>query len=288
MGRIMNTIVIYHGNCADGFTAAWILNRALTQTNSALSNNDVEFYAGFYQNPPPNVTGKKVFILDFSYKRPIMEEIVKQAAEVIHIDHHESAINDMEGFVDPKFTSVYSYGNLKSGAMLTWNYFFPTHPVPRFVEHVDDRDRWQFKIIGTREVQANVFSYDYTFENWNMLFTMDIAQQIKEGAAIERAQAKNIKELKNVVVRRMNIGGYNVPVANIPYQFGSDMCNQLAKDEPFSAYYYDKPEFREFGLRSVDGGVNVSDVAVQYGGGGHKHASGFRITYKEAEEFEIL
>ena len=274
------TICIYHGNCADGFTAAWILNRAL-------SNPEVEFYPGVYQNAPPDVTGKKVYILDFSYKRPIMEDIIKQADEVIHIDHHESAINDMEGFTNPKFTSLYSYGNLKSGAMLTWDWFFPNHAVPNFVAHVDDRDRWQFKMPGTREVQANVFSYDYTFENWDMLFNMDIAQQIKEGAAIERAQAKNIKELKNVVVRRMNIGGYNVPVANIPYQFGSDMCTQLAKDEPFAAYYYDTPTVREFGLRSVDGGVNVSKIAMQFGGGGHEHASGFRVSYKEAEKFEI-
>ena len=90
-----------------------------------------------------------------------------------------------------------------------------------------------------------------------------------------------------VVVRRMNIGGYNVPVANIPYMLGSDMCHALAKNEPFSAYYYDKPTGREFGLRSEEGAVDVGKIATQYGGGGHEHASGFRVSYDEAKKFEV-
>lgn len=42
------TICIYHGNCADGFGAAWAVRKAL---------GDIEFYAGKYQEPPPDVTG---------------------------------------------------------------------------------------------------------------------------------------------------------------------------------------------------------------------------------------
>jgi uncharacterized protein len=273
------TLCIYHGNCADGFTAAWVVRLAL--------GNDVEFHSGFYQTPPPDVTDKIVYIVDFSYKRPIMEEIIAKATKVIHIDHHDTAIKDMAGYKSPKFETLYSPENTESGAMLTWRYFFPARPIPQMIKHVDDRDRWQFLLHGTREIQANIFSYDYTFENWDMLMKQNLDQQIAEGAAIERKQAKDIRELMNVVVRRMNIGGYNVPVANIPYQLGSDMCHALAKNEPFAAYYYDKKIGREFGLRSEENGVDVGMIAAQYGGGGHMHASGFRITYEEAKKFEV-
>lgn len=276
--NMKKTLCIYHGNCADGFTAAWVVNKSL---------QDVEFYAGFYQTPPPDVKDREVYIVDFSYKRPVMEEIVKQAARVVHIDHHDTAIRDMAGFEDPKFETYYSHENTESGAMLAWKYFYPDLEVPVLIRHIDDRDRWQFKIPGTREVQANVFSYDYTFENWDKLFLQDIEEQIREGAAIDRRMMKDIRELMGVVVRRMNIAGYNVPVANIPYQFGSDMCNMLAKNEPFSAYYYDKPSGREFGLRSVEGGVHVGEIAKMYGGGGHEHASGFRVDYETAKTFEV-
>ncbi len=273
-------ICIYHGNCADGFTAAWVVKKALPK-------QDIEFYPGFYQNPPPDVTDKIVYIVDFSYKRPIMEEIVKKAKKVIHIDHHDTAIKDMWDFRAENYETLYSKENTESGAMLTWRYFFPDYEVPQMIKHVDDRDRWQFKIDGTREIQANIFSYDYTFENWDMLMSQKIEDQVQQGNAIERKQAKDIKELMGVVVRRMNIAGHNVPVANIPYMLGSDMCNTLAKGEPFAAYYYDKPDRREFGLRSEEGGMHVGNIAKQFGGGGHEHSAGFSVPYIKAKEFEI-
>jgi oligoribonuclease NrnB/cAMP/cGMP phosphodiesterase (DHH superfamily) len=273
------TICIHHGNCADGFSAAWIVNKAI--------GPDIEFHAGFYQTEPPDVVGKIVYIVDFSYKRSVMEEIVSKASKVIHIDHHDTAIRDMEGFTSPNFECLYSHKNTESGAMLTWRYFYPGIEVPRFIKYIDDRDRWQFKLPGSKEVQSNVFSYEYTFENWDMLMDQDLDAQIRDGTAIERRLAKEIKELMGVVVRRMNIGGYNVPVANVPYQLGSDICHALAKNEPFSAYYYDKPTGREFGLRSEDGGKHVGEIAKFYGGGGHEHASGFRVTFEEARKFEV-
>jgi oligoribonuclease NrnB/cAMP/cGMP phosphodiesterase (DHH superfamily) len=275
-------IVIYHGNCIDGFTAAWVVRLAHGKDES------ITYHAGFYKDPPPDVKGKKVYIVDFSYKRPIMEQIVADAAEVIHIDHHESAIRDMEGFKSEKFTSFYSPQNTQSGAMLAWHYFFVDTPVPEFIKYVDDRDRWRFRIPHSREVNANIFSYEYTFENWDMIAEQDIEKQILEGTAIERSNAKNVKELMGVVVRRANIAGYNVPLANVPYQYGSDICANLAKNEPFAAYYYDKPTHREFGLRSDHAsGINVAEIAEQFGGGGHKTASGFKRTFDEAKEFEV-
>ena len=52
------TICIYHGNCADGFDAAWVVRKAL--------GADIEFHAATYGQPVPDVTGKNVVIVDFS------------------------------------------------------------------------------------------------------------------------------------------------------------------------------------------------------------------------------
>ena len=43
----MRPLCIYHGNCADGFTSAWVVRQAF--------HGDVDFHAGVYQEPPPNV-----------------------------------------------------------------------------------------------------------------------------------------------------------------------------------------------------------------------------------------
>ena len=275
---MIQKLCIYHGNCADGFTAAWVVKKV---------HPAAVFHAGFYREAPPDIAGKIVYIVDFSYPRNVMEEIVNKADRVIHIDHHETAIKAMEGYSDPKFESFYSPENTESGAMLCWKYFFPSVDVPSIIRHVDDRDRWKFKLEGTREIAANMFSYEYTFENWDMLMDQKLETQITEGSAIQRRMVKDIKELSNVVVRRMNIAGYNVPCANVPYQFGSDMCSFLAKGEPFAAYYYDKPTHREFGLRSVPGSVNVAEIAEKFGGGGHVTASGFKRSFVEAQDFEV-
>lgn len=284
-------VCIYHGNCIDGFTSAWVVRTAIgtNKRESDFQNlgRDIDFVAGVYGNAPPDVTGKTVYIVDFSYKRPIMEEIVKKAKKVVHIDHHDTAIRDMAGFSAPNFDSLYSYENTESGAMLTWKYFFPSRPVPKFILHVDDQDRWQFKLPGTREINSSISSYDYSFENWDMLISQRLDALISEGTTIERHEAKIMKELMECTVRKMKIAGHIVSVANIPYMFGSDMCHALAKNQPFAAYYYDGPEYRNFGLRSTEDGLHVGDVAAIYGGGGHARASGFRLTHEEATKLEI-
>ena len=51
----------------------------------------------------------------------------------------------------------------------------------------------------------------------------------------------------------------------------------MAEGEPFAACYWDTPEGRVFSLRSSSDGVDVSEIAKQFGGGGHKNAAGFKI-----------
>ena len=54
---------------------------------------------------------------------------------------------------------------------------------------------------NTREIQAAVFSYEYTFENWDMLMALPTAKLAIEGRAIERKHFKDIKELLGVLSR---------------------------------------------------------------------------------------
>ena len=82
-GMSNNTICIYHSPCMDGFTAAWVARKAL--------GNDVEFFAATYGEPPPDVTGKDVIMVDFSYKRPVLMEMAKKAHSFLILDHHKSA-----------------------------------------------------------------------------------------------------------------------------------------------------------------------------------------------------
>jgi hypothetical protein len=152
--------------------------------------------------------------------------------------------------------------------------------------HVEDRDLWRFSLPKTREIQANIFSYPYDFDIWDRLMNADPAVLAVEGEAIERKHFKDIDELVGVVTRRMVIGGHNVPVANLPYTLTSDAGHKLAQGEPFAGCYWDTPQGRVFSLRSTDAGLDVSEIAKQYGGGGHRNASGFRVPYDRCAQFE--
>ncbi len=77
----------------------------------------------------------------------------------------------------------------------------------------------------------------------------------------------------------MFIGGYNMPVANIPYTLTSDAGNLMARADSHkvAACYWDTPNGRVFSLRSTQDGPDVSLIAKSYGGGGHKNAAGFQM-----------
>jgi len=274
----MKPLVIYHGNCADGFSAAWCFWRKY--------GTGADYVAGVYQQPPPDVTGRHVFLVDFSYKRAVVEEMLKVAASVCLIDHHKTAIEDLGPLFiqdswtgEPKQLAHFTDLN-RSGATLAWDYLFPGEDRPLLLGHIEDRDLWRFKLQGTREIQALVFSHEYTFEQWDRLMNADqveLLQMTAAGAAIERKHHKDIAELVSVCKRRMVIGGYDVPIASLPYTMGSDAGHLMAKDEKFSACYWDTAEGRVFGLRSEESGLDVSEIAMQYGGGGHARAAGFKV-----------
>ena len=274
----MKPLVIYHGNCADGFTSAWCFHH---------SNPDAyDFHAGVYQQDPPNVDGRSVFLVDFSYKRPVVEKMLETAAKITLLDHHKTAIDDLKPLLDSHAIDGIADVN-HSGAMLAWQYLFRDREPPQLLKHVEDRDLWRFKLPNTREIQSTVFSYEYSFETWDKLMATKVEELAKEGVAIERKHFKDIKELLTLATRKMRIGGYVVPVANLPYTMSSDAAHILAKDQPFAGCYYDGPKYRIFSLRSCPDGLDVAEIAAQYGGGGHKHASGFRYPLELVQELEV-
>lgn len=276
-------LVIYHGNCADGFSAAWCFWRKY--------RDGADYVAGVYQQDPPDVTGRNVYLVDFSYKRQVVEAMLEKACSVSLIDHHKTAIEDLRPVFERYEFETLAYGAERravwycdlnrSGATLAWDFLFPGEDRPLLLGHVEDRDLWRFKLPGTREIQAFVFSHEYTFEMWDKLMSADHVELLKmtaAGAAIERKHHKDIAELVAVCKRRMLIGGYDVPVASLPYTLTSDAGHLMAEEgESFAACYWDTAEGRVFSLRSRDGGLDVSAVAAAYGGGGHKHAAGFRV-----------
>jgi oligoribonuclease NrnB/cAMP/cGMP phosphodiesterase (DHH superfamily) len=213
----------------------------------------------------------------------VLLEMARSANSIHIIDHHKTAAEDLHDLPGNVFAT---FDMEHSGAMLTWLHFFPKEEPPALLRYIEDRDLWRFKLDGTRAIQANVFSYPYDFDVWDGLMVVPPERLIAEGEAIERKHFKDINELIGVVTRFMVIGGHRVPVANLPYTLVSDAAHMLAKGEKFAGCYWDTPKGRVFGLRSTDEGLDVSDIAKQYGGGGHRNAAGFTVGFDVARQLE--
>jgi oligoribonuclease NrnB/cAMP/cGMP phosphodiesterase (DHH superfamily) len=267
-------LVIYHHNCADGFGAAWCFHRCYTRSNA---RPYPEFAPGRYGSAPPDVTGRDVYLLDFSYRRPVVEEMLRNAASVTLIDHHKSALEDLADL-----PGLRTYTDLdRSGATLAWDYLFPSEPRPLLLGHIEDRDLWRFKLRHTREIQAAVFSLPYSMDVWDKLMAGDAHDLIAltaQGMAIERKHRKDVAELVATCRRRLTIAGHEVWAASLPHIMASDAGELMCQGEPFAATYWDTAEHRHFSLRSREGGLDVSDIAASLGGGGHRQAAGFRVT----------
>ena len=264
----MSDVCIFHYPCLDGFTAAWVVRKKFP---------DIRFIRGVYgEMPPPDLKGKHVLMVDFSYKHDEMLKIMSEAATVIVIDHHKSAEAELRPLFGKGLMGVFDMD--ASGAMLTWENLFPGIRAPSLIKFVEDRDLWRFRFKDTRAINACLASYSYYFKAWDDLVARcEIKPEhlVMEGEAILRKQDKDIREMLPQCTRMMIIDGKEVPIANMPYSLASDAGHVLANDfSGIGGTYYDTSTNRKFSLRSV-GNEDVSLMARKYGGGGHKNAAGF-------------
>jgi len=58
----------------------------------------------------------------------------------------------------------------------------------------------------------------------------------------------------------------------------SQIGERLTTTCAFCLIWHDRHGRRYFSLRSREGSTDVAQIAVKYGGGGHRHAAGFSVS----------
>lgn len=274
-------ICIYHGNCQDGFGAAWAVWKRWP---------DCEFAPAIYGKPLPDVTGKDVLMVDFSAKAEHLR--ASGARSLVVIDHHKTAQADLAELptfdgsleaIDFDHGIAVHFDMERSGAVLTWMFCHPAMAVPKLLEFIQDRDLWQFRWIGSREIHAFLSSYPFDFELWSQ-FAREIElpdgvpRFVGKGESVLRVHRQNTQKLLADAYMG-SIDGHDVPMVNAPYNYASDVGNDLLTlypDAPFAATWYYRSDGKvQFSLRSTDERADVSAIAKARGGGGHRNAAGF-------------
>jgi oligoribonuclease NrnB/cAMP/cGMP phosphodiesterase (DHH superfamily) len=256
----------------------------------------VEFYPGVYQKEPPPHEGRDVVFVDFSYKRPVLDAMSKTANSILILDHHKTAQEDLADLITPPSFDAWREaawnGHLsanvrmvalfdinRSGAALAWDYFIGGDR-PEFIEYIQDRDLWRKSLPGGDEFTIALRSYPQDFKVWDRLVEGGAAHLVHEGYSIQRYYRLRVEELKRSAYPS-EIGGVACWISNAPYFAASEVAGELCeRGESFGACYFEVEANRfQYSLRSR-GEFNVSAIARQFGGGGHKNAAGFTTNGK--------
>lgn len=263
----MSYLCIYHKNCADGFGAALAVKVYCDELGEKC-----EFVAAQYGDEAPDVSGKKVYIVDFSYPRDTLLALNDAAQSLLVIDHHKSAMENLAGLDYCVFDMEFS------GAVLTWQTLFPNTKVPLLLDYIQDRDLWQWLLEDSKAVSAALLTLKKEFSLWlPYLQDENVTELIVKGNAIVDYQNQQLERTpKGDNVPMAQIGGHTVPCVNSTHLI-SEMGEILAQGHPFAALYFDRSDKRIYSLRSAKDGIDVAKIAQQYGGGGHFHAAGFAI-----------
>lgn len=261
-------VVLYHNKCDDGFGAAFAAWKKFKEK--------AEYVGVIHDEPPPNsLRGKDVYILDFCYKKNILQELLSITRSLIVIDHHISMKEAVESVPQHLFDGTFSH----SGAVLTWQYFFPKKSVPKLLLHVEAQDLWKF-LPFTKELSASLRIRKQDFKVWSKVASdwessSKIKKYIEEGATILRYEddlvEEAIEEAENV-----DFLGYKTLAVNSRAFVSKIGCRIYEKMPPIAIVWSERSGKIIVSLRS-DGTVDVSRLAAKFGGGGHKTAAAFRL-----------
>ncbi len=275
-----NILVIYHGDCADGFSGAWAAWKKF--------GNRAEYVAASRHVGPPSVKGKEVYCIDFIYRpASVIKKMEREAARLVLIDHHVSSKPLMA------FSKEYWFSLERSGAVLAWEYFHPVEgrgphrtlrpekQIPELLRYVEDSDLWKFKLPNSRAIGAYIGLFDFDFRTWEKL-----AKELQSSTGRRRAAERGrllLKYQEGIIsdiiahAREVRFEGKKVLAANSPV-FDSQIGHALAERRPpFGIVWREEDGLIRVSLRAK-GNFDVAKIAQKYGGGGHKAAAGFLLT----------
>lgn len=290
-------LVIVHNHCPDGWCCEFLFRRHF--------GDNADYMQASYGDPIPDVRLRPhVYIADFSWPEWEMRSMQGQCrGRMTVIDHHKSAkevlvdtIQYQDEMSPPSAIQpirvVFDLNH--SGAYLTWQFLKDagaTDPVfadgnpPLIVQLVQDRDLWKWELPDSRELNAAMSSYPKTVEAWIELHSLltpvsggGYWRLVREGAAILRRQEQEVEAAVNRAVW-MDIAGHRVLVVNTTCHH-SEVGGRLAEGKAFGATYFDdlKRNLRVWSFRSAEGGIDVSEIARRWpGGGGHVRAAGCQV-----------
>ena len=280
----MKRNLIFHAGCPDGYGASWAAWLAW--------GNDARYIQRSHDDPfePHRFEDELVVFADISLANDLLLAVGDVAAQVIVLDHHLTAQQNFaaDPSVENRMTAgghVIHFDLNHSGAILSWNYFHPDEPPPELLLYVEDQDLWNWKLPYSEEVNAVISSHPHTREAWTEMAARSVADLATEGAPIVRA---NRVEVTRALTHAhpVAIGAERIEAVNALHQraaIGHELSKRARFDRPWGLVYRVTGGQVDCSIYST-GDLDVSVIAANFGGGGHRNASGFSVTLADWTE----
>jgi oligoribonuclease NrnB/cAMP/cGMP phosphodiesterase (DHH superfamily) len=275
-------LVYYHGNCPDGWCAAYV---AHLQFPSAELVPLV--YGGFQpEDIIAQAKDKRVLMVDFALMtRELNDALAWSAKSLLILDHHKTTEEVLKGAPYARFDME------KSGAGLAWDYLFGymridqflgCHPRPWWVNYTEDQDLWRFHLPNSRLINNWLNVQERSVERWAVLSTARPESVLIEARGVQAHVVYTVKHgFKDVQDGVWEIDGnvWTVGVVNNGHVGISEIGEAIYKAGYDIALIW-REDYRgqiRFALRSEV--VDVGAIAKKFpGGGGHKAAAGFETS----------
>jgi uncharacterized protein len=272
-----NPLVLYHGrSCPDGYAAAlaaWLYYGGRVEL-VGLDHGDIKAVTDL-----PDLQGRAVYILDFSFSPELLQAIDERAAKLVLLDHHKSAAEKLTGFSCR--CGVVHFDMNKSGARLAWEFFHPEAPLPDLVRYVEDRDIWAWQYPESAGYLAALDMEPFDLARWSEIAAFSpeqLAQFTARGQAMDDKFAKLAADIAEGA-QEVTFNGQRGLMVNAPGVFHSLVGELLSKKSGSFALMWTagKGGVVKVGLRSQRG-YDCIPLAESMGGGGHAQACGFKIS----------
>jgi len=267
---------IYHKDCIDGTTAAAVVLRKFPDAQCfpvGHSTAAQELKEIFPQIPLDAV----LYIVDTTHG---LEMALERGQSVVVIDHHVGERERVEHIAEMNAHCTYIFDNERSGASLTWTYFFPDEQLPALVAHVEDIDLWKHALGENTEHAAN---YLALLRNDPASIRVHLDEDIKaiyaHGAILTRLARQEVALLIEIAPVPVAIGTHVVAAFNITnhtLNVQSACGHELAKLHGAAvALYTIRGDIVRFSFRSLDDqSPSALELARVLNGGGHRNSAG--------------
>ena len=309
-------LVIYHADCLDGFAAAWAAYRKYHEEAIYLPLHHGEAWDESLCDGREVVILDFSFAPELlcalaARARSITQLDHHQSARQPWLGRLHATDSGLEEYRHPRLPLFLRFAGEQSGARLAWNYFHPGEPLPLLLQHVEDVDLWRFALPASRAITRSLRLLPFDLAIWEQTIA-DAAsaehpayRQLQwQGEAIEHFIRREVDRLADSpLVRVARLRGEpcdpmqavrhgqetvgegdstwltQAAVAiNCDGLFASELGHELARRHarPALIWQLTGDGTVRASLRAV-GDCDVAVIASRYGGGGHRHAAGFRL-----------